>query len=491
MRSLIQIRQLAGIVVGGHRAALAGRCRLLLALLAAFALVGAAFADSVQAATPNRAAGRASSQPQLDCTTGARGPLAPTPPTNDPFYTPPTQPPGPPPPSQPPGQVIRSKPVCIADLDIPVPYAAWLIMYTSTGSEDSSGQPSSYHATLTYDTALIIAPLTSSIKPRPLVSYQVAEDSDYLNNAPSYTEREGFDPDGDGAWQPLLAQGDEIVVPDYEGYHSADGAGQQAGHAVLDAIRAAENFSATDGLEGAQTKVALWGYSGGAFATGWASELAPGYAPELQIAAVVEGGLPANVKEVFDNLNTSISPGLAFIVAVGANSGYPNLLPMSIFNQAGQALAAQFRAGASSYPLGAPTTISAYTACGCNPVDEPEQFPNVALMVKDDDLGQHVPTAPIYIYQGFNDELIPYGQVQDLVNTYCEDGGTVDFNVYPGEHISTAVLGAPGALAYLSARLTGAQPVNTCGLPGNGVGVPPSVIPPVPAGGLAIQPAAR
>jgi triacylglycerol lipase len=432
----------------------------------------AAFAGSAKA-TPNGAAGPAGSQP--DCTTGAKGPLTPTPPTKDPFYAPPSQLR-----SVPAGTVIRSEPVCIADIEVPVPYAAWLIMYTSTGSEDSSGQPSSYDATPVADTALIIEPLTSSVNPRPLVSYQVAEDSDYLNMAPSYTEREGTNPDGAGAWQPLLAQGDEIVVPDYEGYYSADGAGQQTGHAVLDAIRAAENFSATDGLEGAQTKVALWGYSGGAFATGYTSELAPGYAPELHIAAVVEGGLPANVKEVFDNLNTSISPGLAFIVAVGANSGYPNLFPMSMFNQAGQALAAQFRAGASTYPLGAPNNISAYTACGCNPVDDPVQFPNVALIIKDDDLGQHVPTAPVYIYQGFNDELIPYDQVQDLVNTYCQEGGTVDFRVYPGEHISTAGSGASEALAYLSARLDGAPPVNTCGLPGNGIGVPPSPVPAEP-----------
>jgi hypothetical protein len=29
-------------------------------------------------------------------------------------------------------------------------------------------------------------------------------------------------------------------------------------------------------------------------------------------------------------------------------------------------------------------------------------------------------------------------------------------------------------------RLTGAPPVNTCALPGNGVGVPPSVVPAIP-----------
>jgi hypothetical protein len=379
--------------------------------------------------------------------------------------------------------VIRSEPICIADLEIPTPYAAWLVMYVSSGAEDSNGQPSEYNATPMVATALIVEPLTGSVKPRPLVAYQNAEDADSTLKAPSYVLRSGTAVDNT-AWQPLLAQGWELVVPDYEGPASADGAGPLAGHAVLDAIRAAENFSATDGLEGDHTQVALWGYSGGAFATGWASELAPGYAPELRIAGVAEGGLPADVKAVFDNLNNgALAPGLAFVVAVGANAAYPNLVPMSLFNPAGQALAANFRAtGNSSYPTTyPPQNISDYTACGCNPVDEPAQFPGIAKLAQVDKLAQHLPTAPVYIYQGFNDELIPIAQVEKLVATYCQGGATVDFHVYPGgEHFSTAVAGAPGALAFLTAQLSGGPSVNTCALPGNGIGVPPSQVPAEP-----------
>ncbi len=427
------------------------------------------------AASQGWAAGTAGSQP--GCTTGARGPLTPTPPPSDPFYTPPS-----PLPTVPAGTVIRSEPVCIADLEIPMPYAAWLVMYMSSGSEDSSGQPSNYNATPMAATALIVEPLTDSVKPRPLVAYQAAEDADSTLKAPSYTLRLGTASDN-AAWQPMLAQGWDVVVPDYEGPDSADGAGALTAHAVLDSIRAAENFSATDGLEGAQTQVGMWGYSGGAYASGIASELAPAYAPELQIAAVAEGGLPADPKTVFDNLNNgTLAPGLAFVVAVGTNAGYPNLVPTSLFNAAGQALMANFRAtGNSSYPAGQPQNIQGYTVCGCNPVDEPGQFPGIAQVVQADALGQHTPTAPLYIYQGFNDELIPFGQVENLVRTYCDGGATVDFHVYPGqEHLSTAVSGAPDAVAYLSARLTGAAPISTCGLPGNGIGVPPSQVPAEP-----------
>lgn len=445
----------------------------LAALATAIALAGTARADAAVLS--------AAAQPQ--CTTGATGAISPTPPPSDPFYTPPD-----PLPTGRPGTIIRSEPVCIGDLSIPMPYAAWLIMYLSTSAENSNGAPSDFHATPIADTALIVEPLTRSLKPRPLVAYQNAEDSDSTLEAPSYTLRSGTS--GDNAtWQPMLAQGWELVVPDYEGPNSAYSAGPLEGHAVLDAIRAAENFSPTDGLEGRRTEVGTWGYSGGAIAAGWASELAARYAPRVRIAATIEGGVPADLKATFDAINNGfLAPGLAFAASVGNNAAYPNLLPESLLNAAGQKLAAQMRAtGSSSYPQTyPPQNISDYTVCGCNPVDQPAQFPGVAEVIRANSLGGHIPTAPLYVYHDFDDELIPIAGVEQLVQTYCSGGATVDFRVYYGdEHVSNAVVGAPEAMAYLSSRIDGAPPVNTCGLPDNGGVVPP---PPVPAEPLPPNP---
>ena len=83
--------------------------------------------------------------------------------------------------------------------------------------------------------------------------------------------------------EPLIGQaltmGWAVVVPDYEGPDSQWTAGTQAGHAVLDGIRAALRFGPA-GLAGPSTPVGLWGYSGGAQATARATELQPGYAPD-------------------------------------------------------------------------------------------------------------------------------------------------------------------------------------------------------------------
>lgn len=418
-----------------------------------------------------------------ECTTGARSALSPTPPTEDPFYTPPnTLPRGK---KARPGTIIRSRPVCIADLEVPGPYAAWLIMYMSTGSENRRGKPSELKAAPSVDTGLIIEPLVQDATgPRSLVAYEEAEDSDSTLKAPSYTLRGGSSWDN-ALWQPMLAQGWEIVVPDFEGPNSAYGAGVLAGHGVLDGIRAAENFSATDGLEEAGTRVALWGYSGGAQASAWASELAPRYAPELQIVGVAEGGVPGEGKEDFDTVNNGVlAPGLAFGIALGGNAAYPNLLPESMLNSAGLALAKKFRStGETGYPNTLPKeSLSDYTNCGCNPVEEPEQFPTVAELVRINNLGQHVPTAPLYIYHDYNDELLPIGGVERLVQKYCEGGASVDFRVYAGdEHVTNAIVGAPEAMAYLISRFNGAAPVDSCGLPDNGGVIPPEeAVEPVP-----------
>jgi hypothetical protein len=410
------------------------------------------------------------------CVTQASGVISPTPPPQDSFYTPPAKLP-----SGQPGTVIRSRPTCIGDLQVPVPYRAWDVMYLSTGAEDAHGRPSQLHAVPSVDTGLIVEPLTGGR--HPLVAWATAEDSNSTLKAPSYVMKQGNSADN-ASWQWALGNGWDVVVPDYEGPGSAYSAGPLEGHGMLDGLRAAENFSQFDGLQGRATPTGLWGYSGGAMATAWASELAPRYAPDLHIAGVAEGGVPADVHDTFDTINSGyLAPGLAFASALGDNAAYPNLIPMSLLNPAGLTLAANMRAtGNSSYPhTYPPQNISMYTRCGCNPNDLPNQFPTVAEVGRTVNPGQHVPTAPMFIYHDYNDELIPIAGVERLAQYYCSGGATVEFRVNSGdEHVSNAVVGAPEALTYLTSRFNRLPAPTTCGLPDNGGVIAPSPVPVVP-----------
>ena len=63
------------------------------------------------------------------------------------------------------------------------------------------------------------------------------------------------------------------------------------------AIRTLDGIRATERVLGApsSTPVGMIGYSGGSIATEFASELAPKYAPKLNLAGVAEGGIPVDL----------------------------------------------------------------------------------------------------------------------------------------------------------------------------------------------------
>src|SRR5262249_38659754 len=132
--------------------------------------------------------------------------------------------------------------------------------------------------------------------PRPVVSY--AEGTQGLGHqcAPSFAIANGTEYDG-GAIIASLKKGYAVAVTDYPGYTNAANpeytAGMSEGHAVLDAVNAAQQVPGS-GLS-ASAPVILWGYSQGGQAAGWAGQLAASYSPELQVAGTAAGGTPANL----------------------------------------------------------------------------------------------------------------------------------------------------------------------------------------------------
>ena len=103
----------------------------------------------------------------------------------------------------------------------------------------------------------------------------------------------------------LVNTGYTVIMADYEGEDAAYGVGQLSGYETLDAVRAAERRL---GVPAASTPVAMLGYSGGAVATEFASELAPTYAPHLDIVGVAEGGIPVDLFHELSYINHPSSP---------------------------------------------------------------------------------------------------------------------------------------------------------------------------------------
>ncbi|GAA1707099.1 lipase family protein [Fodinicola feengrottensis] len=347
-----------------------------------------------------------------------------------------------------PGTIVSSKSVTISAVGLPVPVRAWQLHYAST---DAKGQPQTGVAT-------VLVPLIPYVHgKRPLLSYQTAEDSLATGCAPSATLPAGTEKEL--ALISLgLAKGWAVVVSDYEGPQSEYGAGYQAGHFVLDAIRATLHF-APAGIA-ASAPIGLWGYSGGGLASAWAAELQPTYAPEVKLAGVAEGGVPPDLAAVARNIDGGAFAGIYFAVAVGLSRAYPEMDINAILNDKGKQLVASIgtKCITDIAAIGAFHRMAEYST-----VPDPLALPRIQQVIAANHLGQHRPAGPIFDFHAIFDELIPIAGDDALAAQYCAEGVTVQHYRDPAsEHASLAVTGAPLAVAYLADRFAAKPAPSTC-----------------------------
>ena len=352
--------------------------------------------------------------------------------------------------AQAPGTIVEAQPSKASVLGLPLSVKAWKLTYAS---RDTDGNPVN-------DLATVLLPNTESkTSPRPLLSYQTAEDSLGAQCAPSTRIPQGIEKE-----TPLilaaLEQGWAVVVPDYEGPKSEWTAGVQAAHGVLDGIRAAKSFSQL-GLSD-QSPVGLWGYSGGGQASAWAAELQPDYAPDVKLTGVAEGGVPRNVAEVARQVNGGPAAGLYFGASIGLSRAYPQYIPLSdLLNPLGQIYFSTLQKACLEQIVaqGVFQRIEMYTKGGIDPLT----LPSIQTVVGLDELGHHRPSGPLFVFHSANDELIPVGGVDKLVDTYCSEGVPVEYvKDVLSEHNTLAVTGMGAAIDYLQDRFAGKPAPDTC-----------------------------
>ncbi|MBD0322774.1 MAG: lipase, partial [Aldersonia sp.] len=293
---------------------------------------------------------------------------------------------------------------------------------------------------------------------RPVVAYNTAIDSLGLTCVPSWTLPRGSELEIVGI-QAMLAKNYAVVVTDYQGPQQAYAAGRLAGHAVLDALRAAVG-DARLGLD-PSAPIVGYGYSGGAIAAGWAAELAPTYAPELNLVGMAMGGTPADYRLLFASMNGVNAASTLFLAAtLGVAREYPELFALMNDNARRLGVVARDWCLAMLAPGGviAPIPVEALANVP-DVVDTP-----VAQRVLDDlRLGGQAPRAPILLYHGAQEIWIPRAGVATLRDEWCGRGATVQLAEYPGEHVTVGVFGIPAAFAWLDDRLAGRPVPDGCG----------------------------
>ena len=359
-----------------------------------------------------------------------------------------------------PGTVLRSRATTLHLGPMATPVTAAQLLYRTTGQ---LGQPA---VTVT----TVLAPAQLPVAPN-IVGYLSFYDGLGAKCDPSYTLA-GGDPGGATTSQAeeeemliswYLSQDFVVTVPDFEGTHLDWMAGRESGYGTLDALRATQNY-----LHAPTAKVGLSGYSGGAMAADWAAELAPSYAPKLDLVGVAMGGVPVNYFHLFDYANgtdvySAAIPGMLLGLARAYHLDLGRYLSSYgtkvVHEESGECLASLF----GRYPGLTVTKLLKPR------YRDWRHVPAIARMLREQTMGTvpgH-PAAPLLMgvgnSDGKGDGVMNARDVQALADEYCRQGVPVQFEEYQGaSHESAGAFFEPQTGPFLVDRFAGAPFPGNC-----------------------------
>lgn len=357
------------------------------------------------------------------------------------------------------GTVLASRPISAQSYQLPLPADAWQVQYKTI---DNHGRPSAYIATV-----LVPQQEWSGIGPRPLLSYQVAEDGVGTKCAPSYALRGGL---GDGPSNAFaetgvirfaLQQGLALVVPDYQGPDSDFSGADGYAHGVLDGIRAAKAFAPAAIDDSAP--IGMWGYSGGAQSTAVAAQAQSTYAPDLRLTGVVLGGVVADLEATMSGFSGGIAGGAVIVGLVGLHRSCPEAGVAQYVNESGLRMLAAAQTdclhnAALAHPFLSAAELEAWPGSITNNPELSKVVRRASPLFR-----EGAPTAPVLLYHAIADEFAPIGAARALAEKYCATGTPVQRTENSiGEHGTEAAAGLPAALTYLSDRFAGKPAPSTC-----------------------------
>ncbi|SIR76177.1 lipase family protein [Williamsia sterculiae] len=387
-----------------------------------------------------------------------------------------------------PGDVLRTRELPYHLAGVATPLHAVQILYRSTSA---TGTP----------TANVTSVLSMPGKRNAgVVSYQSAYDSLNPEDSPSRAVAGDFSLFGrtpvgrniavgnvfsnaENAILPaVLGLGYVVNIPDTEGQRADFAAGPEYGMNTLDSLRAVSQVAATGA--GADSRIGLVGYSGGAIASNWAASLAPGYAPDInrRLAGVAEGGVLVNPARNLRYVSGSLGWGGVIGMAVnGVARAYGFGLDKYTSSYGKQVLRQLSDASILNFFYPGLTWARLMRPQYADPNTVPEYVDAVNKL----NMGTApVPTAPMFIAQAANgilegtgitpgtgpvrgigpgDGVMIAGDVEALAHRYCGAGTRVQYHQYgPLSHTLGTDIWGPEAALWLIGRMRGELAPTNC-----------------------------
>lgn len=275
--------------------------------------------------------------------------------------------------------------------------------------------------------------------PRPLISLAVGTYGQGDQCAPSRLFNQGIHYSGgfditygyeQGFVATMVARGFAVVVTDYEGLgtpgvHTYLNRASE-GHAVIDAARAAMRLPGTS-LD-PHGPVAFWGYSQGGGASASAVELAPTYAPDLNLVGAWAGAPPADPSTVMPFADGSILAGAIGYVLNGIIAAYPEAeAPIrEALTPRGEDMVDKTKDQCIAQTL-ADFGFRHLQPYFNMPLSELGEREPVKSIFAEQKIGRYRPKAPAFIDQNRFDGVVPWVPAHQLALDWCAQGADVEF----------------------------------------------------------------
>ncbi len=353
-----------------------------------------------------------------------------------------------------PGVLLRAEPF---DRTVPEGAVAWRILYSTT---DALGEPA-------LSSGLVMTRADDIDEPRPVIAW--AHGTTGFDRACAPTNLPDVLASGAmPAVQQVIDEGWHLVATDYTGL-GTDGPhpyliGPGEAHSVVDAVRAAGQL---DDVNLAPETV-VWGHSQGGHAALWTGQIAPDYAPELDIVGVAAMSPASDLIGLIRGLE-SVTGGSLFgaYVAAAYEAHYDDVTFRDILEPGAERITRELAARCLEDPR---TLLSIFQALAIEQ-DRPIFRGDPTAGAFGDRLRENTPVGPesipLLLTQGSVDPLVLPSVQQAFADRRCAAGLDVDYRVYEGfEHVDV-VLGPDSPLpselvAWTQQRFAGESATSSC-----------------------------
>jgi acetyl esterase/lipase len=363
------------------------------------------------------------------------------------FYTPPDPLPG-----SAAGDIIRTEPLD----DLPEGVQGWRVLYRSTGMD---GEPIAVSGG-------IFAPIGDApVGGRPVVAWAHGTSGIVPACAPSIDDADGGLFARIPSTADLVRAGYVVTATDYPGLGTPGIhpylVGDSEGQAVLDSVRAAQRLPEA----GAGQQVAVWGHSQGGHAALFAGQLAPDYAPELDLVGIATAAPASELTELFRrDLNSTSGKLLTSYAVVSWSHLYPGAELDQVLEPVAVPLVEEIAEGCiltDDQEIAEAPAILALNLGFAR--DNPTEVPPWNDLFSQNTPGTGRLAPPLLVTQGTADTIVWPEVTAGYVKALCDAGSTVELKSYEGvDHFGVRTASAPDVVTWLGDRFAGTAAPSTC-----------------------------